>query len=234
MQRTGPVEVSAQRTNAIYPIFEFNGLRYYRRPRYRYYRSDPGKGGTYLHRDVWSFHHGVIPEDCHIHHVDGDPTNNDPGNLECKTGSDHMAYHMAEPGRKETSSKYFKIAVFAAAEKRNANPEWSSGVSRNAGIATAMLVAALPSIDAECAWCHKPYKVKAIFKKRGFCSASCQGMARKASGVDDESRCCTICGSSFNANRYAKTQTCSTACKKISMSRARIQFNRERGALLLR
>jgi len=36
-----------------------------------------------LHRVVWSYYNGPIPDDCIIHHIDKDPANNDISNLEC-------------------------------------------------------------------------------------------------------------------------------------------------------
>lgn len=42
-----------------------------------------------LHRVVWSDHNGKIPCDCVIHHIDKDPTNNNPGNLECIQEHNH-------------------------------------------------------------------------------------------------------------------------------------------------
>lgn len=36
-----------------------------------------------LHRVIWEYHNGPIPRDGIIHHIDGNPLNNAPENLEC-------------------------------------------------------------------------------------------------------------------------------------------------------
>lgn len=46
-----------------------------------------------LHRVVWELHNGPLPGGHIIHHVDGDPSNNDPGNLVAVTHSEHHRIH---------------------------------------------------------------------------------------------------------------------------------------------
>ena len=48
-------------------------------------------------RKVWTRTYGPIPEGCHIHHKDGDFTNNAIENLECLSARDHMILHHAGP-----------------------------------------------------------------------------------------------------------------------------------------
>lgn len=56
-----------------------------------YYREYSGK---YLHRAVWEYFNGKIPEGYVIHHIDGDKSNNDLTNLQLMTISDHTKSHM--------------------------------------------------------------------------------------------------------------------------------------------
>lgn len=44
-------------------------------------------------RNIWKYFNGPIPEKHHIHHKDGDPTNNNIDNLECISSSDHTKLH---------------------------------------------------------------------------------------------------------------------------------------------
>ncbi|MCY3636380.1 MAG: HNH endonuclease signature motif containing protein [bacterium] len=46
-----------------------------------------------LHRAIWTDAHGPIPDGHHIHHIDGNPTNNDLANLECLPAGAHIAKH---------------------------------------------------------------------------------------------------------------------------------------------
>jgi len=59
----------------------------------------------YLHRNIWEKLHGPIPEGCVIHHVDFNPLNNKPDNLQCITRSEHNAIHDSarEPMQKVCS-----------------------------------------------------------------------------------------------------------------------------------
>ena len=48
---------------------------------------------TYLHRDIYTAHHGPIPEGWHVHHIDHDPLNNDPANLASISAEEHLRHH---------------------------------------------------------------------------------------------------------------------------------------------
>lgn len=48
--------------------------------------------------------------------------------------------------------------------------------------------------------------------KKGFCSNSCQGMARKKSGVDDVEKNCIICNNTYMTHKYIGHRTCSKKC----------------------
>jgi predicted nucleic acid-binding Zn ribbon protein len=75
----------------------FNGRKYNRYPnsKKRAHREyfTIGGGGSLLHRDVWEFYNGPIPEGMHVHHKDGDTGNNAVENLECLTFEAHFAEH---------------------------------------------------------------------------------------------------------------------------------------------
>lgn len=68
-------------------IQEFNGVRFYRCGRYFQHK------GLRLHRAVWEHFNGPVPEGHHIHHKDEDRANNQPENLECLPGRDHVGHH---------------------------------------------------------------------------------------------------------------------------------------------
>lgn len=60
-------------------------------PRYRKLKID-GKT-VQAHRVIYEQHHGPIPEGWHIHHIDEDPLNNDPSNLQALSPRDHSRLH---------------------------------------------------------------------------------------------------------------------------------------------
>ena len=67
-------------------------------------------------RNVWIRSIGSIPKGHHIHHKDGDHTNNNLSNLECLSASEHSRHHHPKnpiprhlrPGRREYMKAYFK------------------------------------------------------------------------------------------------------------------------------
>lgn len=77
-------------------IIVFKGSKY--RLSGNYYRRHVwGKGGpSNLHRAIWEDNYGEIPEDYHIHHVDGNTFNNELSNLECLPRSKHLSDHTKE------------------------------------------------------------------------------------------------------------------------------------------
>jgi hypothetical protein len=48
-----------------------------------------------VHRVVWVYHHGPIPEDRIIHHKDGNRQNNNINNLSCITRKEHQIIHAS-------------------------------------------------------------------------------------------------------------------------------------------
>jgi hypothetical protein len=50
-----------------------------------------------LARKVWTHYNGPIPKGCEIHHMDGNPDNNNIGNLICVSFKVHRAIHRGMP-----------------------------------------------------------------------------------------------------------------------------------------
>lgn len=73
------------------PFIVWHGMKYSRRS--NGYYGNTLEQRTYLHRDVWVFHHGPIPDGYDIHHKDGDKANNRIENLEMHSQSEHGKKH---------------------------------------------------------------------------------------------------------------------------------------------
>lgn len=102
---------------------KFNGLVYklWNRERYLSRKTKVSLGEPYnrskrLHRDVWEGAFGEIPEDCHIHHKDGNPINNALWNLECMQSNEHLRLTWQETYHKRTGPAFTDEARKKAAE----------------------------------------------------------------------------------------------------------------------
>ncbi|WP_366522307.1 HNH endonuclease signature motif containing protein [Acidovorax sp.] len=182
-----------------------------------------------MHRVVWEHHNGPIPAGCHIHHINGDKSDNSLENLECLGASEHMRHRSAErnatPEGLSKSLAALDLARPKAAEWHGseAGRKWHSENGKRAWESR-------ERVELQCSHCTKPYFGFAELVKRGFCSPSCQGADRVKSGVDDETRCCSECGGEFRVNKYRKTRTCGKACWKAALGRTKRQGLRPDGA----
>ena len=77
-------------------IITFDGRKYRIGPTGYYHAENWGKGPTTLHRAIWEKENGPIPSGHHIHHKDGDKSNNSICNLEMISASEHARMHAAE------------------------------------------------------------------------------------------------------------------------------------------
>ncbi|KKN01471.1 hypothetical protein LCGC14_1127420 [marine sediment metagenome] len=93
---------------------EFNGNAYFRLPNseYRshrvYYRTHESNR-TYLHRDIWEYHHGPIPIDHCVHHIDGNSFNNAIENLTIMKHGEHSNLHFSEWYAKNNPRKLAEV-----------------------------------------------------------------------------------------------------------------------------
>jgi transcriptional regulator with XRE-family HTH domain len=73
------------------PAQVWRGAKYTLRP--NGYFAATVDGRRYLHRDVWEFSFGPIPEGFDVHHIDEDKTNNDISNLALHDRAEHGRRH---------------------------------------------------------------------------------------------------------------------------------------------
>ena len=121
----------------------FNGYKYNRYPEAKklaHRRYFTRAGGGLLHRHVWEFHNGPIPAGHHIHHKDGNWSNNDISNLECLSacahGDEHSEQRSANAKRPEQLAHLASINHMAKAwhsspeglawHKENGHATWAN------------------------------------------------------------------------------------------------------------
>ena len=130
--------------------------------------------GVRLHRRVWEYHNGEIPAGCHIHHKDGDRSNNDVGNLELLPGREHSSLHMREPDRREASRASIEIARKFACEWHGSAQglEWHSRRGKANWVGKEYYT-------RRCDWCGEEYRTRDLGHKSGqhFCCSRHRSLA---------------------------------------------------------
>lgn len=161
-------------------VQECNGVRFYWKPD-GYYKADHHKhGGVTMHRYVWELHCGPIPNGFHIHHKDGDKSNNCIENLEILSPSDHSKHHGKENpwvGSEENKRQIVRAGEFAKAwHSSEEGRKWHSQNSIKAWENRKIYA-------LNCAQCGKEFttKVPSIAK---FCHQNCKAKALRARRKD--------------------------------------------------
>lgn len=189
---------------------KFDGKKFYKvNSGTGYYK---GTGGIWMHRYVYAYYNGEIPEGYHVHHIDGNPDNNDISNLELLSMHDHLSQHMTEKRKECARQNLDEKARPKACEwhKSEAGKEWHKKHFEDCS----REVLFKPATEI-CKICGKEYQtVSSQIGKSKYCSNNCRAAARRRSGKDNEQRPCAVCGKLFTCNKYLSTKTCSSECCK--------------------
>lgn len=69
-----------------------------------------------LHREVWEYYKGSIPDGFEIHHKDFNRLNNDISNLECLSKKDHCLRHTKHKKAEPINSKEIFLTMINRAK----------------------------------------------------------------------------------------------------------------------
>ena len=168
-----------QKRGAVVETVVFNGKRYNRYPESpnAAHRRYFARAGARLHRDVWVFHNGPIPEGMHIHHIDGDTANNDISNLACISRKEHWAIHAEELGARSRSPEQLEHLANIRGKasewhRSDAGREWHKKHALESLAKTWGKPREYPEIHMRCTWCGA--EMVARSKRRRFCTTTCQ------------------------------------------------------------
>ena len=161
-------------------IQEFEGTRYYLCGRY-FQRK-----GVRLHRVVWEYSNGPIPDGFHVHHMDNDRANNAPNNLECIPLVEHLGERHGEESTARAMANLPKALLAAA--KWHGSVEGKKWHSRH--YAERIRPVMEKRVPATCHQCGGRYLVSAAKIKQGkFCGNNCKARAlRKRRAIEREAR----------------------------------------------
>ena len=151
-------------------VQKFNGESFYLCGNYFQHK------GKRLHRTVWEYHNGEIPQGYHIHHKDGDRSHNDIANLELINGPEHLSQHLSMDKRKDHSRETIKIARAKASEWHGSEEGkvWHSKRGKenweNRTVQT-----------YTCSFCGNKFQTKHIYSEDSnhFCHPNCKAAYRR-------------------------------------------------------
>jgi len=182
----------------------FEGLKYYLCG--KYYQRD----GVRLHRKVWETYNGSIPDKHHIHHINGDRSDNRIENLECMKAGKHLETHWREEyeERLPGAQRNMDIARDHASVWHGSKEgrEWHRKHYYENRLGEKMQA----KEKKLCLYCDAYFEG---LKRQKFCSNNCKSGHRRERGTDNEERICSICEGSFTVNRYSRSQTCGRSCR---------------------
>lgn len=183
----------------------FNGIHFARDEKTGYYLNSTIR--KRIHRYVWEYYNGEIPQGYEIHHVDFDKSNNNIGNLKLMSVTKHASLHAQIQGNKNIKNGHLNSIRHLSAKWHASKDgiEWHKKHYEK----TKEKLHEIKLFN--CENCGNAYEGTDNGENR-FCSNKCKSAWRRKSGIDDEIRECVICGTRFKVNKYAKTITCSRSC----------------------
>ncbi len=174
----------------------YEGCRYSLRAGYYIYTER-------LHRRIWKNHFGEIPHNYHIHHKNGDTTDNRIENLECISKKDHHRMHfdkekqlkiLHSPENKKKAQKGRNTNASRKKQSEKSKKQWENR----------------KPIEKVCVICSIKFLTK-NFTGTKYCGQRCRSMSqyRRDQILVD----CVICQKKFYTfKKKNHSITCSPSC----------------------
>lgn len=149
----------------------FNGKNYWLDKSSGYYRNAQIKPHS-LHRQVWIYHNGDIPQGYVIDHIDRNRNNNQIENLRLTTQSENSK-NVSEETTKKRKENMDKIRLEAIKwHKSDDGRRWHSEMAKKS-------YEKRKPIKKVCAFCGKEYYTTQYAKNARFCHQNCKMKARR-------------------------------------------------------
>ncbi|MBR1646194.1 MAG: HNH endonuclease [Selenomonadaceae bacterium] len=191
----------------------FDGVIYAKRASGHYGRH------TSIHRAVWYYYNGKIPEETNIHHIDCNPANNSISNLQLLTIAEHAGIHHS----KNIEEKICPICGNTFNPRKQNQTFCSIPCSAKHISQTAKK----SPVEKTCPVCGKSFSLRYQNYKQLCCSPSCSKKYQWANDVYDVNieKICPICGKNF-VTRSKRGIYCSKKCSnKANEQRRRAKKN---------
>lgn len=194
---------------------EFDGEFFTQEPKSGYWQNTRTR--ERLHRFVWRHYFGDIPKGFHIHHIDGDKSNNDISNLALLSPQAHLKLH-AEARSPETLQRIRdncdRIRPLTKAwHASKAGFEWHKAHYEQ------MKDKLHKPREYTCLNCGKTFISTKVGSK--FCCNNCKSKNRRKMGFDNITRVCAFCGKEFVCNKYSKRRFCSISCGNAARNKTK-------------
>jgi len=183
----------------------FQGEAYYKCGAYWQHK------GKRLHRAVWEAANGEIPKGYHVHHIDGNRSNNSLANLCIVEAHQHLQLHGKAPDRINRMMAY-QIKGRDKARAWHSTDEGKAWHSQHAKETARNM----QPMEYTCDQCGKTFQTKNRYHPGApkFCSNNCKAAHRRDSGVDNVTVACERCGKEYTKNKYSNQRFCSPACAR--------------------
>jgi HNH endonuclease len=155
-----------------------------------------------LHREVWIAAHGPIPDGYHVHHKNGDRTDNRPQDLELITHSEHSSLHAPEILARHRAKAF---ANSQAARLRS--------------------IEELKKRRLKCIICGSTYRSGSRNPTR-YCSSACVEKARSGAFAGDRHRC-EHCGKVYQATKRVQRYCSRRGNDAAILARANSRMGRD-------
>ena len=185
----------------------FDGKEFQPIGKYQYYR-ETGNFKNLMHRYVWEFYNGKIPDGYEIHHKDGDHANNTIENLQCLSKVEHQKLH-SENLSEEKREWYRKNLAENARPKASEWHRSDEGREWHKEQYERTKEALHKKVEKTCVNCGKVFLGHSTSK---YCSNACKSAYRRKTGSDLAPAICVCCGKYFKTNKFSPSRTCSRSC----------------------